>query len=83
MEDPNQDNRVLADITLNNNRLSKSDSATKCTNSNSKPKKSKQPICACIPESAYDLLEKLLELNPEDRITAADGLRHPFITQCC
>ena len=38
-------------------------------------------LCKCIPDSAYDLLEKLLELNPEQRISAEEGLRHPFITQ--
>ncbi|XP_066992732.1 cell division cycle 7-related protein kinase [Anabrus simplex] len=32
-----------------------------------------------FPESAYDLLERLLDLNPETRITAAEALEHPFI----
>ncbi|XP_053671355.1 probable serine/threonine-protein kinase cdc7 [Anopheles nili] len=27
---------------------------------------------------AYDLLERLLEINPHHRITAADALRHPY-----
>nr|CAD7428048.1 unnamed protein product [Timema monikensis] len=32
-----------------------------------------------FPESAYDLLKRLLDLNPSTRITAADALMHPFI----
>lgn len=36
-------------------------------------------ICTCIPDTAYDLLERLLELQPDKRITAEEGLKHPFI----
>ncbi|XP_054712563.1 cell division cycle 7-related protein kinase-like [Uloborus diversus] len=32
-----------------------------------------------IPESAFDLLDRLLDPNPFSRITAADALCHPFI----
>ena len=32
------------------------------------------------PGSVYHLLERLLDLNPETRITAAEALEHPFIT---
>ena len=32
-----------------------------------------------LPESAYDLLYKCLELNPSKRITAQDALEHPFL----
>nr|CAD7204995.1 unnamed protein product [Timema douglasi] len=32
-----------------------------------------------FPDSAYDLLKRLLDLNPSTRITAADALMHPFI----
>ena len=37
--------------------------------------------CACcwaIEDSAYDLLERCLDLNPHTRITAAEALEHPF-----
>lgn len=49
---------------------------------------SKEPNMQCrvcydisreVPESAYDLLDKLLDPNPNTRITAADALGHPFI----
>lgn len=44
--------------------------------------------CTCIcgscsgyvPTSAYNLLEKCLDLNPSTRITAAEALRHPFLS---
>ncbi|XP_035233138.1 cell division cycle 7-related protein kinase-like, partial [Stegodyphus dumicola] len=35
-----------------------------------------------IPESAYDLLDKLLDPNPQTRITASEALNHPFISEC-
>ncbi|NWV86452.1 CDC7 kinase, partial [Dasyornis broadbenti] len=31
-----------------------------------------------IPDEAYDLLDKLLDLNPATRITAKEALQHPF-----
>lgn len=31
------------------------------------------------PSSAYHLLERLLDLNPETRITASEALKHPFV----
>ncbi|XP_023708827.1 cell division cycle 7-related protein kinase [Cryptotermes secundus] len=31
------------------------------------------------PSSAYHLLERLLDLNPETRITASEALEHPFV----
>ncbi|XP_061489637.1 cell division cycle 7-related protein kinase isoform X2 [Rhineura floridana] len=31
-----------------------------------------------VPDEAYDLLDKLLDLNPVTRITAKDALLHPF-----
>lgn len=31
-----------------------------------------------VPDEAYDLLDRLLDLNPATRITAKDALLHPF-----
>ncbi|XP_022070006.2 cell division cycle 7-related protein kinase isoform X1 [Acanthochromis polyacanthus] len=31
-----------------------------------------------VPDEAYDLLDKLLDLNPHSRITAAEALQHPL-----
>ena len=33
-----------------------------------------------VPESAYDLLQRCLDLSPFTRITATEALQHPFIT---
>lgn len=50
------------------------------------PNKPKMSCLTCfeaskaVPESAYDLLNKLLDPNPHTRITAAEALQHPFIT---
>ncbi|EDV47390.1 cell division cycle 7-related protein kinase [Drosophila erecta] len=33
-----------------------------------------------FPPSAYDLLQRLLEINPHNRITAEEALKHPFFT---
>lgn len=33
-----------------------------------------------VPDEAYDLLDRLLDLNPAKRITAAQGLQHPLFT---
>ncbi|TMW47467.1 hypothetical protein DOY81_007457 [Sarcophaga bullata] len=35
-----------------------------------------------FPSSAYDLLYRLLEVNPHKRITADEALRHPFFLEC-
>lgn len=32
-----------------------------------------------FPNSAFDLLRKLLDINPDSRISAEDALNHPFI----
>lgn len=33
-----------------------------------------------VPEEAYDLLDRLLDLNPATRITADQALQHPLFT---
>lgn len=33
-----------------------------------------------VPDEAYNLLDKLLDLNPSTRITAAQALQHPLFT---
>lgn len=35
-----------------------------------------------VPDEAYDLLDKLLDLNPSTRITAARALEHPLFKDC-
>jgi serine/threonine protein kinase len=46
------------------------------------PRKMKVPIASLLPPStpqlAIDLLEKMLEFDPHQRITAAACLRHPY-----
>ena len=33
------------------------------------------------PPEAHDLLDKLLDLNPDKRITVDEALKHPFLSQ--
>lgn len=47
------------------------------------PKYSPQPLKKLFPSAspdALDLLEKILRFNPDDRITAVDALRHPYMS---
>ena len=53
-------------------RLSKTNSAT-----NVETEKSWRNI----PDSAFDLLRRLIDLNPYTRITAEEALKHPFFTE--
>ena len=86
--------RILMDITAGNNtyndgvknlsngeEIKNLSKKSPSSSSNGKGKR-RSLVCNCLPDSAYDLLDRLLELNPEKRITAAEGLKHPFITQC-
>jgi serine/threonine protein kinase len=41
----------------------------------------KLPAPMVWPEEAFDLAKELLQFDPDDRITAADALRHPFFKQ--
>lgn len=40
--------------------------------------------CSCswnqVTDSAYELMSRCLDLNPQTRITAEQGLQHPFLT---
>ncbi|XP_064649511.1 cell division cycle 7-related protein kinase-like [Lineus longissimus] len=37
------------------------------------------PLCD-VPDTAYDLLKRLLDVDPNTRITAEDALNHPYFT---
>lgn len=65
---------VTMDVSINN-------TCEKCSWENPccEHKEESSLICTCLPDSSYDLLEKLLELNPHKRITAAEALKHSFI----
>lgn len=38
-----------------------------------------KPNAKFYPDSAYDLLKKLLDVDPESRISAEEALNHPFL----
>lgn len=43
-----------------------------------------EPVFRETPVEAFDLLDRLLCLDPAKRITARDALKHPWIVeQCC
>ncbi|XP_022085305.1 cell division cycle 7-related protein kinase-like isoform X2 [Acanthaster planci] len=51
--------------------------------SRSPPSRVPKPIGKdLVPDSAYHLLQRLLDLNPSTRITAEEALRHQFIQEC-
>jgi serine/threonine protein kinase len=46
------------------------------------PVKDKVPVAELFPgfpKEAHDLLDQMLDLNPQTRITVADALKHPFL----
>eukprot|EP00058_Branchiostoma_floridae_P005371 XP_002590859.1 hypothetical protein BRAFLDRAFT_273291 [Branchiostoma floridae] len=63
-----------------NNRHKKSSPAPKHAEMLTKGQKNKG--WDNVPDSAFDLLEKLLDLNPDTRITADAALSHPFLSSC-
>ncbi|OWF38077.1 serine/threonine-protein kinase C05D10.2 [Mizuhopecten yessoensis] len=46
-----------------------------------KPKKSFEDMLPDVPKEALDLLRRLLHFNPDKRITADEGLRHPYVSR--
>lgn len=47
----------------------------------SRPKKSLDELLEGAPKEAIDLCKKLLQFNPDKRITADEALRHPYVTR--
>ena len=39
----------------------------------------KKPIYETVDEQAFDLLKRMLHINPQQRIKAAEILEHPFL----
>lgn len=46
-----------------------------------RPKKSFEEMMADAPKDAIDLCKKLLQFNPDKRITADEALRHPYVSR--
>ncbi|XP_060077453.1 extracellular signal-regulated kinase 2-like [Ylistrum balloti] len=46
-----------------------------------KPKRSFEDMLPEAPKEAIDLLRRLLHFNPDKRITADEGLRHPYVSR--
>ena len=55
-------------------------SSNKSKSSPSKKTMLQESAWSEIPDAAYDVLSKMLELNPHQRITAEQALRHPYFT---
>ena len=46
-----------------------------------KPKKSLEEVIPNAPPDGIDLLKKLLQFNPDKRLTAEQALKHPFVAR--
>ena len=46
-----------------------------------KPKKNLEEVIPNAPPDGIDLLKKLLQFNPDKRLTAEQALRHPFVAR--
>uniref|UniRef100_A0A671XR10 non-specific serine/threonine protein kinase n=1 Tax=Sparus aurata TaxID=8175 RepID=A0A671XR10_SPAAU len=73
---PRQDLRTLCE-TLRGRRPSPDDEVTPLPESDYKVEEDERGWDR-VPDEAYDLLDRLLDLNPATRITAAQALQHPL-----
>ena len=46
-----------------------------------KPKKSLEELIPNVPSDGLDLLKRLLQFNPDKRLTAQEALNHPFVAR--
>jgi len=42
-----------------------------------------QPVWESISDQAKDFIRKLLVVEPDERLSAAEAIQHPFISDCC
>ena len=50
-----------------------------CMSSCRRPRKPLREMVEGAPEDAIDLLKKLVQFNPDKRLTAEECLRHPYV----
>lgn len=53
----------------------------KSSKSASRNEAASRVVCETFPDTAYDLLKRLLDLDCDKRISAADALQHPFFCE--